>query len=116
MTLDQIQMWTDININTLRTKYNITNFVETGVYLGASVQIAYNSGFTSVHSCDINKDHINNARRTFPHANIIEADSITFLKELLPILNGWAKKFQKDKNQKGAELKIFPFFQGLLIL
>ena len=88
MTLDQIQMWTDIKIDQLKKQYLLNNFVETGVYLGASVQIAYNSGFTSVHSCDINKDHINNARRTFPHANIIEADSITFLKELLPILNG----------------------------
>jgi len=88
MTLDQIQIWTDININTLKTKYNINNFVETGVYLGASVDIAYKSGFTSVYSCDINNEHIVNARKNFPHANIFSGDSVTFLKDILPKLNG----------------------------
>jgi len=88
MTLDQIQMWTDIRIGELKSKYNINNFVETGVYLGASVEIAYNSGFTSVYSCDIDNGHVSNARSKFPHANIFSGDSITFLKELLPSLNG----------------------------
>jgi len=88
MTLDQIQMWTDINISNLKTKYNLNNFVETGVYLGASVQIAYDSSFTSVYSCDIDNNHVSNARNRFPHANIFSGDSITFLKDVLPKLTG----------------------------
>jgi len=88
MTLDQIQMWTDIRIGELKSKYNINNFVETGVYLGASVQIAYDSGFTSVYSCDIDNNHVNNARSKFPHAKIFSGDSITFLKDVLPSLTG----------------------------
>lgn len=88
MTLDQIQTWTDINIKSIKAKYNLQNFVETGVYLGDSVQIAYNSAFTSVYSCDINPTYVNAARKKYPHATIVGTDSVTFLRTMLPLLQG----------------------------
>lgn len=76
-----------LNIGTLKSKFDLQDFVETGCYLGNGIQCATDNNFTNIHSCDINQIYVTDCKTKFTHANIIHSESLAFLKELLPTLN-----------------------------
>jgi len=45
--------------------------IETGTYTGDGVECAFNSGYTTVYSCDINPEYVSNAKEKFKNKNFI---------------------------------------------
>jgi hypothetical protein len=72
------------------SKYNISNFVETGSYIGDGVDNALKNGIKHVYTCDIVDDFINKVKEKFPeHRDNFYADqSNEFLEKILPNLKG----------------------------
>lgn len=81
----------DLDVDALRRQYALRNFVETGTHFGDSVQSALDCGFEHVYSCDL-MEHVHDAAcRRFaqnPRVSLHHADSIAFLREILPRLSG----------------------------
>ena len=72
----------------LKQEYNLTTLVETGCYEGDSLNFSRSIGFEHLHSCDINEKYVNHCRAMFPNAKIAHQESISWLKEMLPNLEG----------------------------
>ena len=45
--------------------------IETGTYTGNGVECAFNSGYTTVYSCDVNSEYVLNAKEKFKDKNFI---------------------------------------------
>lgn len=67
------------------------NFVETGCYLGTGIHNALDSfGIKeeNVYSCDVMERHVQECKNKFPKATLIQSNSVSFLKQILPELTG----------------------------
>ncbi|MBK8913467.1 MAG: hypothetical protein IPM64_02500 [Phycisphaerales bacterium] len=81
----------DLPVDALRRRYGLAHFVETGTHLGDGVQSALDCGFEHVHSCDLMEHVVEAAQRRFaqnPRVSLYHADSVAFLREVLPRLSG----------------------------
>jgi len=69
-------------------KNNLKCFVETGTWKGDGIQVALDLGFTTVLSCDIDEENVNNALRRFAEKDVrvFFSDSSSFLKNIIPKL------------------------------
>lgn len=80
------------NINNLKlkqyiNKYKLTTFIETGTHAGDGVEFARKNNL-QVYSCDISKKYIDYCAIKFKDDSLVNlyiADSLVFLRELLPI-------------------------------
>ena len=68
--------------------YALKNFVETGCWHGDGIAYAYHTGYKEIHSCDIGLEYVEECREKFPDAKIVHSESMQYLKDLLPTLEG----------------------------
>lgn len=68
--------------------YQLDTFVETGCFHGSGLKFAKDIGFQNLYSCDINQTYVDECRNKFPGADIRHQESISFLKEVLPTIQG----------------------------
>lgn len=88
----------------LKQEYNLTTLVETGCYEGDSLNFAKSIGFEHLYSCDINETYVHRCRNAFPNAKIEHQESISWMKDTLPTLEG-ATLFWLDAH--------YPIYYGL---
>jgi hypothetical protein len=76
------------HVGFLRKEYNLTDFVETGCYLGDGILRCKEQGFLvqNCYTCDIGEEFVKHTKNLWPQAHVECADSITFLQNLLPKL------------------------------
>lgn len=73
----------------LGKKFNIHCLLETGTYLGATIDAVKND-FTSIYSVELDETLAKNAQekfKNFPHIKIVQGDSSFVLPKLLPTIN-----------------------------
>lgn len=80
----------------LRRQYGLDMFVETGCFLGRSLEQARRAGFERLLSCDICERYVRKCRKRFPQAQIVHASSTAMLEGLLPTLQGGRALFWLD--------------------
>jgi hypothetical protein len=68
--------------------HSLKNFVETGCWKGDGIAYAYQTGYKNIHSCDIGLNFVEESLQRFPEANIMHSESMQYLKNLLPTLEG----------------------------
>jgi hypothetical protein len=71
-----------------RNTHNLENFVETGCWHGDGIAYAFQTGYKKAYSCDIGLNFVEECRQRFPEADIVHSESMQYLKDLLPTLEG----------------------------
>jgi|688.fasta_scaffold05682_33 hypothetical protein len=89
-TLEQFET-NCVSIEKLQKIYSFTVMVETGCYIGESLEHASSYDFIlEIYSCDINEDFVDACKKKFQsksHIKIFNEDSHSFLHRLLPSLD-----------------------------
>jgi hypothetical protein len=101
---------------------HISNFIETGCYLGEGLAAAQGH-FSNYYSCDISKKYVDKCKRLFPHADIYHLPSDIFLIRLLDAVRQtslfWLDAHypaQYDKGIKETDYNRFPLLNELRII
>lgn len=77
-----------LRIQELKNRYQLDTIVETGCWHGHGLEFSQQIGIQNLYSCDINQTYVDECTKKFPQAVIRHQDSISFLKEVLPSVNG----------------------------
>jgi hypothetical protein len=91
------------SLDDIRKQYNQSVFVETGCYLGESLRYAFSSGYTTVYSCDVKLEFVDQCKQAFKYkdANIYHMDSSDYLKQIIPDLPEQSVLFFLDAHLPG---------------
>ena len=77
-----------LNVNALKNKYNLENFIETGCWIGQGLEFAKSIGFSKLYSCDINNDFVSMCKEKFTNDTVLHLKSTEFLQQILPFVTG----------------------------
>ena len=103
----------------LTKNYSLTQFVETGCYMGEGLSYAQQIGYSNLYSCDIDNSRVLDCQSRFPDAVILHQESVGFLEQVLPQVHGatmfWLDAhYPADYGQvESAETK-FPVIEEIL--
>lgn len=80
---------TAFNLLELKTRYNLTAFVETGTWRGDGVECARKAGFETIYSIELHREFFEKACtrfQTFSHIKIIQGTSLDGLPQIFDVI------------------------------
>lgn len=72
----------------LTRTYSLSQFVETGCYMGEGLSYAQQVGYVNMYSCDIDNTRVVDCQSKFPNSVILHQESVSFLEQVLPQVHG----------------------------
>ena len=87
---------TCLNIGHLKSEYALNVFVETGCFLGNTLNYVKDKGFERLYSCDIDKEMVDRCKTISPNLELFHGSSVEFLNDLLPKLENDRVLFYLD--------------------
>jgi len=111
----------NLHVNTLTQTYSLSQFIETGCYLGEGLSYAQALGYTNMYSCDIDHTRVIECQSKFPNAAIIHRESVGFLEQVLPQVHGAAlfwldAHYPADYGQAESVETKFPVIEEILCI
>lgn len=109
----------NLGVNDLTRDHLLTEFVETGCYMGEGLEHAQQLGYRNLYSCDIDLARVTECQSKFPSAVVVHQESVGFLASTLPHVQGatlfWLDAhYPADYGQAESVETKFPVIEEIL--